>query len=51
MTDTSATRMPALYLGHGAPPLVDDPIWPGQLAAWSAELPWPKSILVVSGQW
>jgi 4,5-DOPA dioxygenase extradiol len=51
MTDTSATRMPALYLGHGAPPLVDDPIWPGQLAAWSAELPKPKSILVVSAHW
>ncbi len=22
-------RMPALYLSHGAPPLADDPIWPG----------------------
>ena len=44
-------RMPALYLGHGAPPLVDDPIWPGQLAAWSAALPKPKSILVVSAHW
>jgi hypothetical protein len=20
-------RMPAIYLGHGAPPLVDDPLW------------------------
>src|ERR687886_2391973 len=45
------TRMPALYLGHGAPPLVDDPIWPGQLAAWSAALPKPKAILVVSAHW
>ena len=26
-----AVRQPALYLGHGAPPLVDDPIWPGGL--------------------
>ena len=26
-------RMPALYIGHGAPPLLDDPIWSGQLAA------------------
>ena len=33
------TRMPALYLSHGAPPLADDPVWPGQLAAWSAALP------------
>ncbi len=29
-------RMPALYLSHGAPPLADDPVWPGQLAAWAA---------------
>jgi 4,5-DOPA dioxygenase extradiol len=43
--------MPSLYLGHGAPPLVDDPIWPGQLADWSANLPRPTSILVVSAHW
>ena len=52
MTAPSApTRMPALYLGHGAPPLVDDPVWPGQLAAWSARLPQPTAILVVSAHW
>ncbi|MCX4575580.1 dioxygenase [Streptomyces sp. NBC_01571] len=44
-------RMPALYLSHGAPPLADDPVWPGQLAAWSAELPRPKAILMVSAHW
>ena len=31
--------MPALYLSHGAPPLVDDATWVSELAAWSAELP------------
>ena len=31
--------MPALYLSHGAPPLADDPVWTGQLAAWSTDLP------------
>jgi len=46
-----AVRMPALYLSHGAPPLADDPLWPGQLAAWSAELPRPVAILVVSAHW
>ena len=25
------TRMPALYIGHGAPPLLDDPVWSAQL--------------------
>jgi 4,5-DOPA dioxygenase extradiol len=51
MTTTTPERMPALYLSHGAPPLADDPVWPGQLAAWSAGLPRPKAILMVSAHW
>jgi 4,5-DOPA dioxygenase extradiol len=51
MTTTSSGRMPALYLGHGAPPLLDDPVWSGQLAAWAAELPRPQAILIVSAHW
>ncbi|GAB4002449.1 dioxygenase family protein [Nocardioides ultimimeridianus] len=43
--------MPALYIGHGAPPLLDDPIWSGQLAAWAGDLPRPKAILIVSAHW
>jgi 4,5-DOPA dioxygenase extradiol len=43
--------MPALYLSHGAPPLVDDATWVSELAAWSAELPEPEAILVVSAHW
>src|SRR3954466_1531742 len=43
--------MPVLYLGHGAPPLADDERWTGELASWSAKLPRPKSILVVSAHW
>lgn len=48
---TLDTRMPALYLGHGAPPLLDDPLWSGQLAALSADLPKPTAILIVSAHW
>ncbi len=44
-------RLPALYLGHGAPPLLDDPVWPGQLASWARRLPRPTGILVVSAHW
>ncbi len=44
-------RMPVLYLSHGAPPLADDPIWPGQLAAWSADLPKPEAVLMISAHW
>jgi 4,5-DOPA dioxygenase extradiol len=43
--------MPALYLGHGAPPLVDDELWTSQLAAWAADLPRPEAILMVSAHW
>jgi 4,5-DOPA dioxygenase extradiol len=43
--------MPALYLSHGAPPLADDAVWPGQLASWAAGLPPPKAVLVVSAHW
>ncbi len=43
--------MPALYIGHGAPPLLDDPTWSGQLAAWAKDLPKPKAILIVSAHW
>ncbi|MFI1969652.1 dioxygenase [Streptomyces cinnamoneus] len=47
----SLGRMPALYLSHGAPPLADDPVWPGELAAWSARLPRPAAVLMVSAHW
>ncbi|MFN8125997.1 MAG: class III extradiol ring-cleavage dioxygenase [Candidatus Nanopelagicales bacterium] len=43
--------LPALYLGHGAPPLLDDPIWPGQLRDWADRLPRPRAILIVSAHW
>ncbi|WP_410587500.1 dioxygenase [Amycolatopsis sp. lyj-23] len=45
------TRTPVLYLSHGAPPLADDTTWTRQLAAWSADLPKPRAILVVSAHW
>jgi 4,5-DOPA dioxygenase extradiol len=44
-------RMPTLYIGHGAPPLVDDPLWVAQLAAWAKALPPPTSVLIVSAHW
>ena len=47
----TSNRMPAIYLSHGAPPLADDDVWTSQLAAWSANLPRPESILVVSAHW
>jgi 4,5-DOPA dioxygenase extradiol len=43
--------MPVLYLSHGAPPLADDQLWTRQLAEWSADLPKPTAILMVSAHW
>ncbi len=51
MVDMTETRMPALYIGHGAPPLLDDPVWSGQLAQWARDLPRPTAILIVSAHW
>src|SRR6058998_4140867 len=48
---TTTTRTPVLYLSHGAPPLADDTTWTRQLAAWSADLPKPRAILIVSAHW
>ena len=46
-----AGRMPTIYIGHGAPPLVDDALWVSQLAAWAKTLPRPTAILIVSAHW
>jgi 4,5-DOPA dioxygenase extradiol len=43
--------MPAVYLGHGAPPLLDDRVWTAELAAWAGRLPRPRAILIVSAHW
>jgi 4,5-DOPA dioxygenase extradiol len=44
-------RMPTLYIGHGAPPLVDDTLWVAQLSEWAKALPRPTAILMVSAHW
>ncbi|MEN9989158.1 MAG: hypothetical protein RL508_137 [Actinomycetota bacterium] len=43
--------LPALYLSHGAPPLLDDQLWMSQLRDWSGSIEKPKGILVVSAHW
>ena len=44
-------KMPVLFQAHGAPPLLDDPGWISELAAWGKALPRPKAIVVVSAHW
>lgn len=43
--------MPVLYLSHGAPTLLDDERWTGELRALAQRLPQPRAILVVSAHW
>ena len=43
--------LPALYIGHGAPPLLDDAEWMAQLASWTHTLPKPRGVLIVSAHW
>lgn len=43
--------MPALYIGHGAPLLLDDPIWSSEIAAITKKFEKPKAILIVSAHW
>jgi 4,5-DOPA dioxygenase extradiol len=50
MTPTSP-MMPVIFLAHGAPPLLDDAGWIGELAAWGQALPRPRAIVVVSAHW
>ncbi|GAA3651028.1 class III extradiol ring-cleavage dioxygenase [Lentzea roselyniae] len=40
-----------LYLSHGAPPLADDETWTRELKDWSATLPRPEAVLMVSAHW
>ena len=43
--------LPAIYLGHGAPPLLDDALWMAQLADWTHTMPKPRAVLIVSAHW
>ncbi len=46
-----STLTPTIFLAHGAPMLLDDELWVGELAAWAKALPKPKAILMVSAHW
>lgn len=44
-------KMPAIFAAHGAPILLDDAAWMGELASWARGMTKPKSILMVSAHW
>jgi 4,5-DOPA dioxygenase extradiol len=44
-------RMPVIFAAHGAPILLDDAVWMGELAAWAKVMRKPAAILMVSAHW
>jgi len=51
MSHETNNRMPTLFIAHGAPPLLDDVRWMGELKAWADAVPRPKAILMLSAHW
>jgi 4,5-DOPA dioxygenase extradiol len=45
------SNMPALYIGHGAPMLLDDQLWTSQLREVAFNIQRPTAILIVSAHW
>jgi len=48
---TASGRVPAIFLAHGAPMLLDEPGWVAELGAWAKALPKPVSVLMFSAHW
>ena len=44
-------EMPVIFAAHGAPVLLDDPVWMKELADWAQAMPDPAAILMVSAHW
>jgi 4,5-DOPA dioxygenase extradiol len=47
----SKGQMPVIFAAHGAPILLDDTVWMGELASWAKAVPKPSSILMISAHW
>lgn len=44
-------RVPAIFLAHGSPFLLDDEEWVAQLRQWAGALPRPRAVLMLSAHW
>jgi 4,5-DOPA dioxygenase extradiol len=49
--DRRPRAMPALFLAHGSPLLLDDEVWVRELRTWAQRIPRPRAILVLSAHW
>jgi 4,5-DOPA dioxygenase extradiol len=48
---TIAGPMPAVFLAHGSPFLLDDELWTRELKSWADAMPRPTAILMISAHW
>jgi len=48
---TVGGSLPAVFIAHGSPLLLDDARWVAELARWAREMPRPKAVLMVSAHW
>ena len=46
-----SAKLPVLFQAHGAPMLLDDARWMGELGGWAAALARPRAVLMVSAHW
>jgi 4,5-DOPA dioxygenase extradiol len=44
-------QMPAIFLAHGSPLLLDDQAWVDELHGWAGAMPRPAAILMLSAHW
>jgi 4,5-DOPA dioxygenase extradiol len=44
-------QMPAIFLAHGSPLLLDDHAWVNELRAWAIAMPRPLGIIMLSAHW
>lgn len=51
MSSPETSRMPAIFIAHGAPTLLDDEGWIRELNGWATRLPRPRAILMLSAHW
>lgn len=51
MTSPATGTMPAIFLAHGSPLLLDDRQWVAELHAWARSLPRPDAVLMISAHW
>jgi 4,5-DOPA dioxygenase extradiol len=49
--DFATDSMPTVFLAHGSPLLLDDAGWVRELGRWSAALPRPRAVLMLSAHW